>query len=455
MMRKNQIMICFLLMFVMAFTGCSINILNRLSKDTNGNTATDGVSLEAGQGLENDSDIYLHFSWWGSGARHEAMQEVIRLFQEANKGVFIIPQYQTWDSYGQDLLSELANGTEADIIQVNYNWIHSYGLGLNVFADLNQLTEYLQLDNWDSIYLDAMSTGGELSVVPWGMTGRVQLVNQVLFEQYGFGFPKTFSEVMEQGRVIDTKSAPVFLLKNIGSESLDLFIAQMLLNMTGLPMQTNGTVNYSVEQVVEVFEWIQALEEIGAMPTIDQEADVQNENNPDWIEGQVGAVYEWSSALDKYVDSFVLANPKKELSIGDVIRFEEEESPCVYVKPNLGYAISRNSKHQELAAAFIEFMFTDPEAVAAMNTQLGLSSNQVTHALQNELGMIDGLTAEAIAILESHRQVVMDPFFEDYNVRNERQLAIEGFRTGEMDVEAAALHYIEAQQLILKELIRQ
>ncbi len=46
--------------------------------------------------------------------------------------------------------------------------------------DLNEVSDYLTLDNWESSYLEAMQVGGEQAAVPHGMTGRVPLMNQAL-----------------------------------------------------------------------------------------------------------------------------------------------------------------------------------------------------------------------------------------------------------------------------------
>ena len=407
---------------------------------------------------EDDGEIVLRFAWWGSSTRHQAMAEVIALFEAAHPGVTILGDYNPWDGYGARLLTELSAGIEPDIMQVNYNWIHSYGQGSNVFYDLNQLTDYLELSNWDQVYLDAMSTyDGQLGAVPWGMTGRVPLMNRQLFDSLELDFPQTYEEAIEIAQIIGAHNQNNgdenrYTFMTIGEESRDLFIAQMLLNLTGEVMQTNGQVNYTVEEVVEVFEFFQRMEAAGVMPTFHQEDPIQNESNPVWVSGRAGAIYEWTSSLDKYAESFLEGSGRQYLAIGNFLGFAVGDEQIIYVKPNLGYAVSRNSAHPAVAAAFINFMFTDEEAVAAMNTQLGLSSNKVTRYFQRNSGMLYGITEEAIELIDSHRQVVMDPFFEDRNIRGERYIAIEGFRTGSMDIHTAARLYIDRQQGALDEL---
>ena len=430
-----------------------------LSACGNSGNSGNGSSTDKGSGTSTASEeqIKLTFSWWGSETRHEAMQKIVALYEEENPKVKIEVEYGAWDGWGSKILTQLSGGTEADIMQVNYNWIHSYGNGKNVFYDMNQLKDNIDLSNWDQQYLGAMTTAdGQLGAVPWGMTGRVQLENSKLFEDAGLEFPATYQEVISQGAVIGANNSPTgqgnkYVLMNVGPESTDLFIAQMLLNKTGKVMQTDGKINYSVEDVTKVLELYKAMEDSGAMPTFQQDNEIQNESNPDWTGGRVGAVYEWTSSLEKYVTSFMGGEAKDQLTIGAYLSDGNRE-PVIYVKPNLGYAISKTSRHPEAAADFINFMFTNEKAVEAMNTQLGISSNAVTIKYQEGFGMIDGITREALDMLASYEQVVMDPYFEDGNIRGERYTAIEAFRTGSMNAATAAKDYVEKQQAALDEL---
>ena len=105
--------------------------------------------------------------------------------------------------------------------------------------DLNEVSDYLTLDNWESSYLEAMQVGGEQAAVPHGMTGRVP-----------FDEPSTFMKPMGWNcqrpmmifwqRESHLRKGIRQLVKTIGTHisivgefSLDLFIAQMLYNYTG------------------------------------------------------------------------------------------------------------------------------------------------------------------------------------------------------------------------------
>ena len=80
-------------------------------------------------------DVTIKFSWWGADNRHEAMKEVVRLYQESNPNVTVEIEYGAWDGWQTKVLTQLSGKTESDVMQVNYNWLFSYGRGKCLWQD--------------------------------------------------------------------------------------------------------------------------------------------------------------------------------------------------------------------------------------------------------------------------------------------------------------------------------
>lgn len=412
----------------------------------------DDVSNEVVESSEiTKEEVTIKFSWWGADNRHEAMKEVAKLYEKANPNVTVDIEYGAWDGWQTKILTQLSGKTEADVMQVNYNWLFSYGRGKNVFYNLDEVKNFIDLSNWDENYLKAMQVSGEQAAVPHGMTGRVNLMNSKLFTENDLELPVTYTDLIEAGKVISkdntaTGAENKYAFTNMGEVSKDLFIAQMLFNKTGKVMQTDGKVNYSVEEVEEVLSQYKAFEDAGVMPTFAQDPSIENESNPEWVNGRTGGIYEWANSLGKWVSSYQSGQASDDLTVGAYFNETANEKPNVYVKPNFGYAVSRNSKNPEVAADFINFMFTNEEAVKAAGDTLGVSSNKVTYDFQEKLALIDGSVKQGYEVLAEYDQTVMDPYFEDENVRNERYTAIEAFRSGKSTAAEAAKDYVEKQQ---------
>lgn len=420
---------------------------------------TESAPEAAGSGWITDDPVELRFSWWGSDNRHDAFQAVIDLYTSKHPNVTIKAEFGAWDGWQQNILTQMGGNTEADIVQVNYNWVHSFGKGKNVFLDLRTLSDYIELGNWDDEYLSAMTVGGELAAIPHGMNGRAHLYNKPLFDEAGIPYPTTYAELIEAGGIIGKDNTPTgadnkYVLMNIGKECPDLYIAQMLFNDTGKIMQVGGQVQYTEEEVIKAFNDYLSFAEAGAMETFHQQDAIANESNPVWTSGRGGSIYEWVGTMDKYLGSYKGGEARDEIAIAPYIVPEAGMTPTIYVKPNLGYAISKNSKNPEVAADFLNFFFTDPEAVEILGTSIGISSNKVTRGIQEKAGHLGGIMKQGYDMLDSYPQIVMDPYFEDANVRGVRYEAIEAFRSGASTVEVAAKDYIERQQAELDKLFK-
>lgn len=412
----------------------------------------DGKTNSSGKkGEITDEEVTIKFAWWGADIRHEAMKKVVELYEKEHPNVTIKTEYGAWDGWQAKTLTQLSGKTEADVMQVNYNWLFSYGKGKNVFYDLTKVSDFIDMDNWDQDYLDAMKVDGEQAAVPHGMTGRVPMYNEQLYKDNGLELPKTYDDLIKAGETIGkdntaTGAENKYAFVNMGKVSKDLFIGQMLYNATGKVMQTDGKVNYSEKQVQAVLEQYKAFEDAGAFPTFEQDGSIETNANPEWVDGRDGGVYEWANSLAQWAESYKGGDAKGELKVGAYLEAEAGTKPSVYVKPNFGYAISRNSKNPEVAADFINFIFTNEEAVKAAGDTLGISSNKVTNELQVNADLLQGVVKDGYAMLDQYDQTVMDPYFEDENVRNARYTVIEAFRTGTMDAKEAAKQYIEKQQ---------
>jgi oligogalacturonide transport system substrate-binding protein len=402
-------------------------------------------------------NVELRVSWWGSDSRHEVMQEVGNLYVNKHPNVKFVPEYAAFDGWQQKILTQLSGKTESDVVQVNYNWIHSFGRGENVFYDLRNLSEFINLSNWDDEQITAMTVAGEVAAVPHGVTARANLYNKSLFSENDISYPITYDELIASG-IIGKDNTPngannKYVVTNIGKVSTDLYIAQMLFNKTGKLMQNDGVVNYSVEEVKEVLDLYKSFEDSGAMPTFQQEDPLQNESNPVWTNGRSGSVYEWIGTVDKYLDSYKGGAAKEEIGIAPYTTEKTGDDITVFVKPSLGFAVSKNSKNPVVAADFIEFMFTDEEAIKVLGTTFGFSSNKISADVQIKEGVVDGVMKDGFELLSGYSQIVLDPYFEDENVRGARYTAIEAFRTGKSS-EAAAKDYVEKQQYELTKLFK-
>ena len=111
----------------------------------------------------------LRMSWWGGDSRHVATQKALELCG-AKHGHTVKGEFTGFDGYLEKLTTQMAGGTEADIIQVNWPWLPLFSKKGTGFADLRTLPA-IDLTQWTEADLASGSMVGVLQGLPVSTTG--------------------------------------------------------------------------------------------------------------------------------------------------------------------------------------------------------------------------------------------------------------------------------------------
>ncbi len=80
----------------------------------------------------------LRMSWWGGDSRHKATQEALKVCGEKH-GHTVAPEFTGFDGHLEKVTTQLAGGTEADIMQINWPWLPLFSLtgrGSRIFGTI-------------------------------------------------------------------------------------------------------------------------------------------------------------------------------------------------------------------------------------------------------------------------------------------------------------------------------
>ena len=83
--------------------------------------------------------VELRFSWWGGSGRHTATFDAIKLFEEKHPNIKVRAEYSGWDGFLTRLTTQIAGGTEPDIMQLNWSWLDAFSSRGDGFYDLSTL----------------------------------------------------------------------------------------------------------------------------------------------------------------------------------------------------------------------------------------------------------------------------------------------------------------------------
>ncbi|MGD8847017.1 MAG: ABC transporter substrate-binding protein, partial [Desulfobacteraceae bacterium] len=153
-----------------------------------------GISLSAPAFAADE--VTIRMSWWGGDSRHKATVAALKKFQEKYPHIKVKAEYTGWSGHLEKLTTQIAGGTEADLMQVNWNWLSIFSKRGTGFADLNNFKDIIDLSQWDETLLTAGTMGDKLNGLPVSATGRVFFLNKSTYQKAGIEVPKTWDELI-------------------------------------------------------------------------------------------------------------------------------------------------------------------------------------------------------------------------------------------------------------------
>lgn len=395
-----------------------------------------GNSTSTATDTSSTDDVVLSFAWWGGETRHESTLAAVDLFNETHEGITIEPTYYSYDGLNEKFPIMMVGGTEPDIMQVNYAWVYKFaGANGDGFYNLNELSDYLDLSNWSDEDLEPFNINGNQMAIPHGYTAYVYMYNSNVLEEAGIEPPTTWDELFETQKILQDKMGDDYYL--LGNAALDQATFYMLVSYISQTYDkefiVDGKLNFTEDELAEGLEFVQRLIDEHVIPQVANDADGFDSENSKWIQGMYSGNLTWGSSLEK--NGANLADGAK-LVLGDFL--SNTDKNYVMRKPSMGFAISKHSEHPEEAAEFLNWMYTDPEAIKILGTERGVPSNTVAHEIVSEEGLLSEQDKAVEELLANTDTVAMSPYYEEPNVRDAYINALEKFLYGTVTAEEAA-----------------
>jgi oligogalacturonide transport system substrate-binding protein len=320
----------------------------------------------------------LRFSWWGGGARHEATLKAIAAFEAKNPGVKIKAEYMGFAGYLERLSTQIAGGSEPDIMQINWAWLTQFSKSGEGFYDLNKQKSLIALNQFADADLATGMKNGKLNALPVSYTARVMVWNRAAYERVGLAMPTTWEQLLAAGPVFQQKAGDK-------AYAIDGELYDMLLLSHAYVYQKHGTpyVSPTAPKVAmspaALLEWMQLYKKftsnhVGVPLPLRASlggAEKPTEQQQDWVVGNWAGNYTWDSVLGLRASTL---NKDQKLDIGEFLTLPNAKNSGMFGRPSLMFAVGKKTKHPEMAAKFLSFVLTDPEASAILGLSRGVPS---------------------------------------------------------------------------------
>ena len=280
------------------------------------------------------------------------------------------------------------------------------------------------------------------------------LFNEVFLRELGLNaFPTDFNEWLALAERISVNNIEIDDGNNryahvpFSNLDTDHFILAMLYSMTGKENVVDGRFNYTVEEIKAVLDLVLAFDAAGGQPSFENHDPINNRENSVWTSGRALSSFQW------------INNPMADgAPYGGGGRLDEMSyapwpqpggNVVAVARPGLGHAISKNSQHPEVAAYFLNFFYTDPEAVRLVGSQLGIPIARDAFEIMDSEGLVHPIAAYGLELMNSLPVAPMGAFWEEGTLRNPRYAIYDEVRVGRITTQQAAERLVREQQSAL------
>ena len=395
---------------------------NSAASSSAASTASSAPAASADESLAlSDGPVSMTISWWGGDSRHEAYQNAIKEFQAEHTNITIEPTFAAWSGWEEKMAAAFIAGNAQDVCQVNWNWLYNYSADGSKFVDLNTVSKFLDLTQWDDAALDACYVANAQQCVPVSMTGRIFFWNMTTFNKAGITeVPKSLDDLMAAGKAFKEKLGDDYYPMHLGAYDRMILMVFYLESKYGKDWAdpVTSTLNYTEDEIAEGIDFIKSLVEghvIMSLPTYyGSNGDNAAHQSTEWITGKLAGCFEWDSSATKYADALDEEN-KAGFTVGEEIKFGDYNGG--FSKVSMGLAITKTCEHPAEAATLINFLLNEEKGASIMGSECGIPASKAGLAAAQSAGKIKELVAEANGKVMAFVSNQLDPLFESNDLK--------------------------------------
>lgn len=395
-----------------------------------------------------DDKVTIRFSWWGNDDRHKATLDMIDKFEAKHPNITVKAEYSGWDGIEEKMATQIAGGTEPDLMQMNYDWYMVYSPEGDGFYDLNKLKDKIDLSGFSDELIEPGVINDKLNGITYSENMGGVCYNKTTFDKFGVEIPETWDDLVEAAKKFPDGYYP---LSGLAFHQ----VAQYLAQKYDKPIfDEDGNYNFTEKEIQEGLEWKQSMVDAGVIPTQKEVIENIGSNSvstvKQFIEGKYAGQTEWAQSFASYKQ--VLDDNNQELVVAKYPTIEGAKNDGVITQPSMEFSISKNTKHPEETAELLNFMLNEKEGVLAMGTARGIPGNTKAVDILTEAGKISDFDQSVVEVMSNTTGVYQGPYFGQAQVLSIAKDILEQYGLGTMDSKEAAKELVEQSEATIAEI---
>ena len=362
--------------------------------------------------------VELRMSWWGGNSRHQATLKALEAFEKTHPEIKVKAEYTGWDGHLSRLTTQMASGTEPDVMQTNWPWLIIFSKNGEGYYDLNTLKNELDLNQYQAKDLQSTTLNGKLNGLPISVNAPVFYYNDVTWKKAGLAYPTTWDAFFASGKSFQQKLGNNYYPYSMVDQDVILLLNAYMMQKYQKPMfDSRGKFTWNDAQWEEAFSFVKRLSDDHVVPspkTLSSYGKGNLYEMKPWINGEWGGTFTWNISIRMYINNLT---PKLEL--GDYVMLPGVTESGVYFKTAQMFSVAKSSKHPKEAAMLVNFLLNDPQAIEALGLERGIPLSKTAETLLTQKGVIDPNDPVVAGLRQAQSlptTVVATPYIEDLQV---------------------------------------
>ena len=391
---------------------------------------------------ETEAEVDISCSWWGNDARHIYTIEGLKHFMEIYPEINVTHRFGVWDGYERRNRVSMLSNMESDVMQINFSWLKEYSEDGEGYYDLNELSDYIDLDNYSDLDLSYGMMNGKLNALPIAFNTSIMYYNQNLYTEYGLDLPETWDDLFEVASVISKDDKYVL---GIQRKQLFLMMIAYYEQSTGERFFDNdGNIiidEKGLQTVIKLYK--EMIDKKVVMP-------VDSFLPTSFSTEDVSGIMAWVSDGDRYCNPLI--DDGKKISIGEFLTMDGAKKSGWYKKPATMYAMKSDTDHPEEAAKLINYLLNDEYMAILQGTEKGVPvSKRAYEVLENS----DAKDSVGFIATEKMNSATVDMYpiisaMENEDVINTFKEIADEYLYDQISLEDCSKKVLEAMKVCLK-----
>ena len=402
--------------------------------------------------------VELRMSWWGGNSRHQATLKALEAFEKKYPDIKVKAEYTGWDGHLSRLTTQIASGTEPDVMQTNWPWLIIFSKNGEGYYDLNKLKDQLDLSQYQAKDLQSTTVKGKLNGLPISVNAPVFYYNDVSWKKAGLAYPKTWDELFAAGKVFQQKLGDNYYPYAMVDQDVILLLNAYMMQKYQKPMFDNdGKFTWDDAQWAEAFSFVKRLSDDRVVPSPKKLSSYGKGNLYEmkpWIAGEWGGTFTWNISIRMYINNLT---PPAHLVLGDYVMQPGTTESGVYFKTAQMFSVAKSTRHPKEAAMLVNFLLNDPQSIAALGLERGIPLSKAAETLLTQQGVIDPNDPVVAGLRQAQAlptTVVATPYIEDLQVVDQFMSAREKLDQGNQTPAQVAADFRQQVERIVRRLNR-